>query len=42
MSNLSATVAPAELGKSFSSVKTLADTLHGMKAAGMPPHPRAA
>jgi methyl-accepting chemotaxis protein len=27
----------AELGKSFSTVKTLADTLHGMKAAGMPP-----
>ncbi len=27
----------AELGKSFSTVKTLADTLRGMKAAGMPP-----
>jgi len=27
----------AELGRSFSAVKTLADTLHGMKAAGMPP-----
>jgi methyl-accepting chemotaxis protein len=32
-----AVVVAAELGKSFSAVKTLADTLHGMKAAGMPP-----
>ncbi len=26
-----------ELGRSFSAVKSLADTLHGLKAAGMPP-----
>jgi methyl-accepting chemotaxis protein len=30
-------VVAAELGKSFSAVKTLADALHGMKAAGLPP-----